>query len=85
MINTIQSEYSYILKADQLHPRYYPHTPPDYRHTDLRLVMTFIALCCSAVRALTDRRTDRRYQVHYLPRFVVDKKVSIQFTKTLIT
>ena len=37
------------LKAGRPHPRYYPHTPPDYRHTDkhLRLVMTFIALCCT--------------------------------------
>ena len=39
--------------------------------------MTPNALCCrrsngSAVRAQTDKRTDRRYQVHYLPRFAVD-------------
>ena len=29
------------LKAARLHPRNYPHTPTDYRHTDnpLRLVM----------------------------------------------
>ncbi len=35
------------LKADRPHPRDYPHTPTDYRHTDkhLRLVMTPIALC----------------------------------------
>ena len=39
------------LKADRPHPRNYPHTPTDYRHTDnhLRLVM------------------EGRYQVHYLP------------------
>ncbi len=27
----------------------------------------------SAVRVLTNRQTDGRYQVHYLPRFAVDK------------
>ena len=33
---------SYQLKGDRLHPRDYPHTPTDYRHTDkqLRLVMS---------------------------------------------
>ncbi len=55
------------LKADRPHPRYYPHTPPDYRHTDkhLRLVMTFIALCPYTVVVLynvpwvhPDGRTD---------------------------
>ena len=37
------------LKADQPHPRDYPHTPTNYRHTDkhLRLVMTPIALYCT--------------------------------------
>ncbi len=37
------------LKADRQHPRNYPHTPTDYRHTDehLRLIMTPIALCCT--------------------------------------
>ncbi len=73
------------LKADRPHPRNYPHTPTDHRHTDkhFRLVMTFL---CSKVavfnrRAHTDKRTDRRtdgrYQVHYLPRFAVDKNVDI--------
>ena len=33
------------LKADQPHPRNYPHKPTDYRHTDkhIRLVMASIA------------------------------------------
>ncbi len=32
----------------------------------------------SAVRGRTDGRTDGRYQVHYLPRFAVDKDGSTQ-------
>ena len=66
------------LKADQPHPRDYPYTPTDYRHTDkhLRLVMTLIALCCTrqsrapsreSTDKQTDGQTDGRYQVHYLP------------------
>ncbi len=37
------------LKADRPHPRYYPHTPQDHRHThkDFRLVMSLMALCCT--------------------------------------
>ncbi len=34
----------------------------------------------SGVRALTDRRMDGRYQVHYLPRFAVDKYWMIKCT-----
>ncbi len=50
------------LKADRPHPRNYSHTPTNYRHTDkhLKLVMTPIALYCSAVRADADGRTERR-------------------------
>ncbi len=38
-----------ILKADRPHPRYYPHTPTDDRHTyqHLRLAMALIALYCT--------------------------------------
>ncbi len=38
-----------ILKADRPHPRNYPLTPTDYRHTDkhLRLVMALIAPNCT--------------------------------------
>ena len=37
------------IKADQPHPRNYPHTPTNYRHTDnyLRLVTVVVALCCT--------------------------------------
>ncbi len=37
------------LKADRPHPRNYPWTPTDFRHTDnhLRLVMVFVARCCT--------------------------------------
>ncbi len=66
---------NHVLKADQPHPRNYLHMLPDYRYTDkhLRLVMALIALNCTgqspeSVRRRTDGRTDRRYQVHYLPR-----------------
>ena len=58
------------LKADRPHPRDFPHTPSDYRHTDkhLRLIMTLIQ---TGKLGQTDRqrhkRTDGRYQVHYLP------------------
>ena len=41
-------------------------------HKHLKLVMTLIALCCESANKQMDGRTDRRYQVHYLPRFVVD-------------
>ena len=73
-----------LLKADRPHPRNYPHTPTDYRHTDkhLRLVMAPIALNFSFHDRWTDGRTDRqtdgRYQVHYLRTtrcFAVDKNV----------
>ena len=62
------------IKADRLHLRDYPHTPIDYRHTDkhLKLVMALIALCCESANKRMDKRTDRQYQVHYLPRFVVN-------------
>ncbi len=38
-----------LLKADRPHPRNYPHTPTDYRHTDnnLGLVMLLMALHCT--------------------------------------
>ena len=38
-----------LLKADRPHPRNYPPTPNDYRHTDnhLRLVMVVVVLCCT--------------------------------------
>ncbi len=41
--------FSYKLKADRPHPRNYPPTPTDYRHTDkhLRLVMVLIGLYCT--------------------------------------
>ncbi len=37
------------LKADRPHPRNYPHTPTDYRHTDnhLRLLTVVVAPCCT--------------------------------------
>ena len=37
------------LKADWQHPRNYPPTPTDYRHTDnhLRMEMVVVALCCT--------------------------------------
>ncbi len=43
-------------------------TLPDYRHTSkhLRLVLALIAV---NVRVSTDGWTDRRYQVHHLPRY----------------
>ncbi len=52
------------LKADRPHPRNYPHTPTNDRHTYQHLRL--------AVREETDGRTDGCYQVHYLPRFAVD-------------
>ncbi len=38
-----------ITKADRPHPRNYPQTPTDCRHTDnhLRLVMVVVAHCCT--------------------------------------
>ncbi len=73
------------LKADRPHLRKYPHTPTDYRHTDkhLGLVMAPIALNCTRqsrdgrTDGRTDRWTDGRYQVHYLPRFAVDKNLAL--------
>ena len=52
----------------------YPHMPTDYRHTNkqLRLVMTLVVLYCTNRR--TSKRTDVRYQVHYLPRSAVDNE-----------
>ncbi len=35
-------------------------------------------------RKQTDRQTDRRYQVHYLPRFAVDKDLILKFYITLL-
>ncbi len=55
-----------LIKADRPHPRYYPHTPTNYRHTDKlpRLAMIPIALCCTrqsrAIRAQTRQQTDGR-------------------------
>ena len=48
------SSWTCKLKADRLHPRDYPHTPNNYRHTDkhLRLVSG------SAGRVVTDGQTD---------------------------
>ncbi len=47
------------LKADRPYPRYYPYTPPDYRHTD------------KYHRVMTDgqmyRQTDGCYQFYYVP------------------
>ena len=55
------------LKADRPHPRDYPPTPPDYRHTDKNQGRKSNG---SAMRVLTDGQTDGqtdgRYQVHYL-------------------
>ncbi len=44
-----QIPFAITVKANRLHPRNYPQTPTDYRHTDndLRLVMVVIALCCT--------------------------------------
>ncbi len=44
------------------------------RHTDkhLKLIMTLIALCCTRQSRAPNGRTDGRYQVHYLPHFMVD-------------
>ncbi len=56
-----------LLKADRPHPRNYPHTPTDYRHTDKQ----------PWEHRQTDGRTDGRYQVHYLPRFAVDNKFAM--------
>ena len=70
----LSSKYFYLsLKADRPHPRDYQHMPTDYRHTDkhIRLVMTLTDLCCQTsthkrTDRQVDRRTDGRYQVHYL-------------------
>ncbi len=54
------------IKADRPHPRNYPHTPTDDRHTyqHLRLAIALIALYWSNGsawgRTQMDRRTDRR-------------------------
>ena len=73
------------LKADQSHPRNYPHTTTDYRHTDehlrlhvMRLVMSHISLCCSAGRVQTNTQTNGRTDGRTLPillssLFAVDK------------
>ena len=60
--------YQLILKADRPHPRDYPQTPTDYRHTDnhLRLVIDQ-TVQTGEHRQHIDRRTDGLYQVHYLP------------------
>ncbi len=75
------SEKKRLLKADWPHLRNYPPTPTDYRHTDkhLRLVMAPIALNCTRQSRdrRTDGQTDGRYQVHYLPRFAVDKNMPV--------
>ncbi len=60
--NCMKANYSTKLKADRPHPRNYPHTPTDYRHTNkhLRLVMTPIALNCPQTDGWTDGQTDGR-------------------------
>ena len=71
------------LKADRPHPRDYPPTPPDYRHTDktLELVMPTLYSKCedncldTQTHTRTDGRTDGRHQLHYLPRFAVDNNL----------
>ena len=50
------------LKADRPHPRNYPQTPTDYKHTDnhLRLVMVVLVLYCTRQsRALTNTQTNK--------------------------
>ncbi len=58
------------LKADRPHPRDYPPMPPDYRHIDITVQTGELG----QTYPQTHKRTDVRYQVHYLPRFAVDKK-----------
>ncbi len=57
------------LKADRPHPRDYSPTPPDHRRTDKTLGLVL------HTHERTDRRTDGRYQLHYLPHFAVDKNL----------
>ncbi len=75
-LDEIQAKLSIVncqLKADRPSPRHYPHTPLDYRHTvkTPEPVMTTL----SRTNKHTYKQTDGCYQVHYLPRFVVDKYV----------
>ncbi len=78
-----ESNYSSSLKADRPHPRDYPQTPIDYRHTDnhprpkIKVVGQTVQLweCWR-----TDRQTDGRYQAH-LPAslsYTVDKHTAIE-------
>ncbi len=73
------------LKADRPHPHDYPPTPSDYRYTDKHLRRVNISAVRVHTNGQTDRQTDGRradgrYQVHYLPRFAVDKKCSTVFS-----
>ncbi len=56
------------LKADRPHPRDYPHTPY-WLQANRQNPRTG-----NDTHKRTDGRTDGRYQLHYLPRFAVDKK-----------
>ena len=66
-----------VVKADRPHPRDYPHTSTDYRHTDnhLRLVFPIPRGVTPHVNrrgakktnSQTYPQTDRRYQAHHLP------------------
>ncbi len=61
------------LKADQPHPRDNPHTPTDYRRTDI----LDLDLNGSAVRVFTDRRTDEQTGPKTLPRLLMQEVVII--------
>ncbi len=80
-IGASMAHHSNRLKADRPHPCNYLQTPNDYRHTEnnLRLVMVVVALFCTRQSRAPNIgrcspeiwyiRTDRCYQVHYLPAF----------------
>ncbi len=65
------------LKADRPLLDNYPHTLPDYRHTDkhLRLGMVLIALYCSAIRGgHTDGWTDAtKYIISLTSRSIINR------------
>ncbi len=56
------------------HPLNYPPRPTDYRHTDQHLRNGL------AMRGRTYKRTDGRYQVHYLP---ASRSIMISFRECL--
>ena len=76
----------WILKADRPHPRDYPHMPyllqtnrqnprtGNDRQTDIRTQAT----CALSTPRHTNGRTDRTYQLHYLPCFAVHKYCTCQ-------